>query len=87
MGPLHVLYKGWVDRNFESVGVDNWLLQLNDRLAVIHDLAVANQANSSGKRALTLNRHKQDKPLEVGAGVLMRIPGMKSALQAAWEGP
>ncbi len=87
MGPLDILYKGWVDREFEPVNVDDWLLQSNDRLAVIHDLAVANQAESGVKRALSFNRHKQDKPLDIGASVLMRIPGMKSALQAAWEGP
>ncbi len=87
MGPLDILYEGWVDRDFESVNVDDWLLQLNDRLAVIHDLAVANQSDSSGKRALTFNRHKQDMPLEVGTSVLMRVPGLKAALQAAWEGP
>ncbi len=87
MGPIDILYKGWVDREFEPVNVDDWLLQLNDRLAVIHDLAEANQAESGVKRALSFNRHKQDKPLDIGASVLMRIPGMKSALQAAWEGP
>ncbi len=54
-GPLDVLYKGWVDREFESINVDDWLLQLNDRLAVIHDLAVANQSVCSEKRALTFN--------------------------------
>ncbi len=87
LGPLDILYNGWVDREFESVSVDDWLLQLNDWLAVIHDLAVANQAASSSDRALTFNKHKQDKPLDVGASVLMRVPGMKAALQEAWEGP
>ncbi len=87
LGPLDILYKGWVDRDFEMMGVDDWLLSLNDRLAVIHDLAVSNQSESSSKRALAFNKHKSDSPLEIGSLVLMRIPGMKAALQAAWDGP
>jgi len=87
MGPLDVLYEGWVDRSFDPISVDDWLLSLNDRLAIIHDLAVANQADAIDKRAIVFNRNKQDKPLEVGSSVLMRVPGIKAALQAAWEGP
>ncbi len=87
LGPLDILYKGWVDRDFEMMGVDDWLLSLNDHLAVIHDLAVSNQSESSSKRALAFNKHKSDSPLEIGSLVLMRIPGMKAALQAAWDGP
>ncbi len=50
-------------------------------------LAVANQCQSSEKRKEIFDRNKSDKPLEIGSKVLMRIPGMKAALQAAWEGP
>ncbi len=87
MGPIDILYKGWVDQEFEPVNVDDWLLQLNDKLAVIHDLAVAHEAENSEKRAVSFNKHKQEKPLDMGASVLMRVPGMKAGLQAAWEGP
>ncbi len=87
MGPIDILYKGWVDQEFEPVNVDDWLLQLNDKLAVIHDLAVAHEAENSEKRAVSFNKHKQEKPQDMGASVLMRVPGMKAGLQAAWEGP
>ncbi len=87
LGPLDILYDGWVDRSFEPMCVDEWLLKLNDRLAVLHDLAAANQAVAGKKRALVFNRNKQDKPLEVGSSVLMRVPGIKAALQVAWDGP
>ncbi len=87
VGPLDVLYNGWVNRDFVSIDVDDWLLSLNDRLAVIHDIAVSNESISGGKRALVFNKNKSEKPLEIGSKVLMRVPGMKTALQAAWEGP
>ncbi len=81
------MYQGWVDRAFDPIEVDVWLLNLNDKLAILHDLAVANQSQSSEKRKEIFDRNKSDKPLEIGSKVLMRTPGMKAALQAAWEGP
>ncbi len=40
------------------------------------------------KREKSANdKNKSEKSLEVGSQVLMRIPGIKAALQAAWEGP
>ena len=87
LGPLDVLYEGWVERPFDPVDVDEWLVSLNDRLAVISDSVVANQSVSSSKRAECLNKGVRDKPLEIGSQVLMRAPGIKASLQAAWEGP
>jgi len=37
LGPLDLLYEGWVERPFDPVDVDEWLVSLNDRLAVISD--------------------------------------------------
>jgi len=79
VGPLDILYNGWVNKE--------WLVTLNDRLAILNDLVVANQSKASEKRKEVFDRNKTDKVLEVGTQVLMRIPGMKAALQAAWEGP
>ncbi len=87
LGPLDILYRGWASDDFEELCVDEWLLKLSDRLSLLHDLAVNNESDSSKSRALSLNKHRQDTPLEVGSLVLMRIPGMKSAFQASWEGP
>ncbi len=87
LGPLNVVYEGWVERPFDPVDVDEWLVSLNDRLAVISDSVAANQSVSSGKRAECAKKGVRDKPLEIGSLVLMRIPGIKASLQAAWEGP
>ncbi len=87
LGPLDLLYEGWVERPFDPVDVDEWLVSLNDRLAVISDCVVANQSVSSGKRAECFKKGVRDKPLELGSLVLMRVPGIKASLQAAWEGP
>ncbi len=85
-GPLDVLYKGWVDREFDSINVEEWLVKLNDRLSVIHDLAVNEESKNVEKRVLSF-KGKSDRSLEVGSKVLMRVPGIHAALQAAWEGP
>ncbi len=50
VGPLDILYKGWADREFEPMEVDEWLLSLNDRLAILQDAVVANQSVASEKR-------------------------------------
>ncbi len=36
VGPLDILYQGWVDRAFDPIEVDVWLLNLNDKLAILH---------------------------------------------------
>ncbi len=87
VGPLDVLYKGWVSRKFDSMDVEEWLFSLNDKLSLIHDVAVAEEAKSVDKRVVSFNKVKSDRCLEVGSQVLMRIPGIHAALQAAWEGP
>ncbi len=87
VGPLDVLYSGWVDCKFEYMDMEQWLLSLNDRLALIHDVAVAEEAKSVENRVIAFNKGKSDRSLEMGSKVLMRIPGLQASLQAAWEGP
>ncbi len=64
---VHVLYKGWVDREFDSMNVEEWLVKLNDRLSVIHDLAVDEESKNVAKRVLSFNKGKSDRSLEVGS--------------------
>ncbi len=87
MGPLDILYDGWSNRSFEPMDVDSWLISLNDKLSLLQDFAVANQSLAADKRKLAFDKNKSDKQLEIGSQVLMRVPGVKAALQAAWEGP
>ncbi len=87
LGPLDLLYSGWVDEKFERVDVEEWVLKLQDKLLLLHDLAVAHETDSASKRCLSFNRNKSDRCLEVGSKVLVRIPGLHASLQASWEGP
>ncbi len=86
-GPLDILYSGWVNCTFEGVDTEDWLMSLNDKLATIHDIAVAQEAKSVEARVIAFNKGKVDRELDVGAKVLMRIPGLHGSLQASWEGP
>ncbi len=83
VGPLDVLYEGWVNRKLDCMDVEGWLLSLNDKLSLIHDVAVAEEAKCVDKRVVSFNKGKSDRCLEVGSQVLMRIPGIQAALQAA----
>ncbi len=87
VGPLDVLYSGWVDCKFECMDTEEWLVSLHDRLSVIHYLAVGNESKSVEERVLAFNKGKSDRELSVGDTVLMRIPGIHGSLQASWEGP
>ena len=87
IGPLDVLHAGWTDKNFDSIDVEEWLLSLNDKLTLIHDLAVSEEAKNVESRVVSFNRGKSDRCLKVGTQVLMRVPGIHGTLQAAWEGP
>ncbi len=82
VGPLDVLYEGWVNRKFDGMDVEEWLLSLNDKLSLIHDVAVAEEAKCVDKH-VSFNEGKNDRCLEVGSQVLIRIPGIHAALQAA----
>ncbi len=87
IGPLDVLYSGWADRKFDQMNVEDWLLALNDKLELLHDLAVVEEAKNVDKRVIAFNKGKSERHLEVGSKVLMRIPGLHAALQASLEGP
>jgi len=87
MGPLDILYSGWVDRAYDSVDVEEWVLKLQDKLSLLHDMAVVNESDSAAKRCLSFNKNKSDRCLEVGSKVLVRVPGLHASLQVSWEGP
>ncbi len=86
-GPLDILYSGWVDRAYECVDVEEWVLKLQDKLSLLYDMAVVHESDSTAKRCLSFNKNRSDRSLEVGSKVLVRIPGLHASLQASWEGP
>ncbi len=80
-GSLDILYAGWIDDRFSGTGVSQWVMSLRDRLAVIHEVAVANASEEKVK--FDLNR--SDRTLTICDKVLMRIPGLHGSLEASWE--
>ncbi len=87
IGPLDLLYHGWSEKSLQCMDVESWLLKLNDQLGVIHDMATSKEATANESRAISYNKGKTDRTLNVGDKVLVRIPGLHSSLQASWEGP
>ncbi len=87
VGPLDLLYNGWSEKPFEGMDVESWLLNLNDQLGMIHDIASARESTESDKRVVCYNKGKSDRVLNVNDSVLMRIPGLHGSLQASWAGP
>ncbi len=86
-GPLDILYVGWVNDGYANTDVSKWVVSLNDRLAVLHDVAVSNASTSAMLRKVAFDKNKSDRTLEVGDKVLLRVPGLHGALEASWEGP
>ena len=87
LGPLDILYSGWVDKVYESVDVEDWVLKLQDKLYLLHDMAVVEESNNAVKRCLSFNKNRSDRSLKVGSKVSICTPGMHASLQASWEGP
>ncbi len=86
-GPLDLLYAGWVDDTFRQVGVSQWVGELQDKLAVIHDCVHVRGSLSRQIRQKLHNRGKVERSLDIGDKVLLRIPGMVNVLEESWEGP
>ncbi len=70
VGPLDMLYSGWMEKHLGNVDVEEWLIRLNDQLAMIHDFASATEANAIDSRVCTYNKGKCDRVLNVGDKVL-----------------
>ncbi len=86
-GPLDILYAGWVEDCYKDMDVSSWVERLQDRLKVLHEVAVVNSNKSSVTRMLACNKNKSDRVLDVDSKVLLRVPGLLGALEASWEGP
>ncbi len=86
-GPLDLLYSGWVEDVYQGMDVSEWVVSLQDKLALLHDLATAHELKVNANRAEVFNRHKSDREYSVGDQVLVRIPGLHLALSGSWEGP
>jgi len=87
IGPLDLVYSGWVDDVFENIEVCDWVLCLQEKLCLLHDLASANELSTIEARAKVFNKNKSERELHVGDLVMLRVPGLHVALTAAWEGP
>jgi len=86
-GPLDVLYSGWVDETLQGVSISKWVDELAERLEVLRDVATCVGKKSGEKRKCEKDKGRTFKEVEVGEKVLVRIPGICSNLQDAWEGP
>ncbi len=86
-GPLDIVYSRWMEDRFKVNDVSAWVETLVDRLKILSGSAVAKSMVASAKRKSKFDVHKSDKSLSLGDKVLIRVPGLKGALEASWEGP
>ncbi len=87
VGPLDVLYSGWVEREYDELDVCEWVSQLQEKLDLLHDLASAHELDVIEKRAESFDKNKAEREFQKDDEVLLRVPGLKAALSASWEGP
>ncbi len=84
-GPLDIVYAGWVEDVYREWDVSFWVETLQEKLKLLCDVSVANGSIASKKRADYFNKHKSLKELDLGSEVLLRVPGLHSALEASWR--
>ncbi len=87
VGPLDLVYSGWVEDVFCEMDICEWVVALQDKLMLLHDIASANEFSTIESRVESFNKHKSERSLSMGDLILLRVPGMHTALSAAWEGP
>ncbi len=61
LGPLDILYSGWVDRVYECV--EDWVLKLQDKLSLLHDMAVVEESKNTAERCLSFNKNRSNRCL------------------------
>ena len=85
--PLQVLYQSWVKQDLEKVELTDWILENQERVESVRDLATSNLLRSAAKRKDTWDRRAVDRHFSVGDQVWMRRPGLDLKLQESWVGP
>ncbi len=75
VGPLDLVYAGWVEDKCAELDVYEWVVCLQDRLMLLHDMATSTELSTIEKRSSTFNKGKSDRVHKV------------ASLTASWEGP
>ena len=78
--PLQLLYKGWVQKEFEDIDITDWVILNMERVQSVRDRASANYRESTQKRKIMLDKKAKERILEVGTKVLYRTPGRDTKL-------
>ena len=85
--PLQVLYRSWVKSELGGVELTDWILENQERVEHLRDVACSNLLQTSAKRRETWDRRAVDRSFSVGDKVWMRRPGLDLKLQESWIGP
>ncbi len=79
-GPLDLIYLGWLDEACEGVPISKWVDTLQQRIAELTDLSVAQRKLGKDKQRESLNRNRVNRVLKEDELVLMKVPGRNGAL-------
>ena len=79
--PLDLL---WVDEVYKEVDVSRWVVSLQEKLRLLHELAMAKEKNVKEKRAIVYDKNKSERELVVVEElVLVRVPGLMSEFKTS----
>ena len=73
--------------DLEKVELADWVIENQERVESIRDVATTNQIQMTTKRQNTWNEKAQDRQFLVGDRVWVRRPGLDHKLRESWVGP
>ena len=84
---LQVLYQSWVESVLGGVDLADWILENQERVECVRDIATSNLVQASAKRTETWNKRAVSRSFNVGDSVWVRRPGLDLKLRESWVGP
>ena len=85
--PLKLLYKVWVEDEFEDIDLEEWVMRNSERVQQLRDEAVVNYSEVSRKRKEKWDKRAVERLYAIGDKVMYRVPGLDTKLADSWIGP
>ena len=86
-GPLEVLRTSWVDGDVENCKVEEWLVDMKQRMYDMAVLVSNREKVAKGKMKAYYDKGAKVKSFIVGEEVLVRRPALHGKFDKAWDGP
>ena len=90
LSPLEIIYGRhdmWDSTEKETLNVCEWVVMLQKRLEVVHDMLREKMTEAKTKQKLDYDKNTKMRHFQMGDMVPMRILGLTGKLEDSWDGP